>query len=181
MKTSYIAKPDAFQSRCLLILLSITALFTTTGCVPWYQAGDQNWSGSTHIWTSEEHRPATLSLFDSHTNEVLWTMDIPPGKCLATKFIADKGHDSVYRSDRLEYQIFDKGTKFGTLRSAVSVPNAEGRRWELTIRDGSEYADPDSPAEYRAGKLINNPDWWQESGGLMPDKEDNNNDGYGDM
>lgn len=114
-------------------------MFGNGGCVPWYQPGDQGFEGSVHIWPSQEHRPATVTLYDTRTGEAVWTIDVPPGKWLATRFRTGMGNDEVYRPDLLEYSLFDEGRAYGQLRSSISVPGDSSRRLELTIRDGVKY------------------------------------------
>jgi len=124
----------------LVMVVGLAMSSLLGGCgVPWYQPGDQLYPGSTHIWTSEEHRPSTVTLFDTRTGDAIWSMEIPPGQWLATKFVDGGGDDDVLRPDRLDYHLFAAGTRMGKLRSGMSVPNAESRRWELTVRDGIEY------------------------------------------
>ncbi|MBL1216872.1 MAG: hypothetical protein D8M59_05190 [Planctomycetes bacterium] len=135
--------------RLILVWLASTVLLVgTTGCVPWYQPGDQGFEKSVHIWTSQEHQPATVTLYDTRTGEAVWSIDVPPGKWLATRFRTGLGNDEVYRPDLLEYSLFDEGRSYGQLRSSISVPADTSRRVELTIRDGTEYASYDDPLSH---------------------------------
>lgn len=146
--------PLVAQHRTIRHICLLTAFAATlSGCIGAYKPGSKGFTGSAHTWTSTEFRPATVSLIDTRTGEVVWTMDIPPGKWLVTRFRKGGGHDEILHPDRLEYQIFNAGTKYGRLRSAISVPGPTVRRWELSVRPGLEYAQPDDPEAYRLEQL----------------------------
>lgn len=129
-----------------------------------YRPGSKGFKGAAHTYTSTTHRPATLSLIDTRTGEVVWTVDVPPGKQVVTKFVEGAGTDPVERPDRLDYAVMDLGDKHGRLRSVVSVPDAASRRWDLTYREGPEY-EAAGKSEYREYEQVKEPFWWTEEDG----------------
>ncbi|MCC6908478.1 MAG: hypothetical protein IT430_11090 [Phycisphaerales bacterium] len=148
------------------------AALVATGCG--YRPGGQGWTGSSETWPSTEFHPATLTLVDVRTGEELWTQDIPVGYQMVTRFVEGGGPDKVERPDRLEYQIFLVGTKYGKLRSTIAVPPATCRRWELSYRDAPEYREPG----VRNGLLGNMPPWWELPAKPLPDLDTDSGDMY---
>ncbi len=120
-----------------------------------YRSGGQGWKDSSETWKSTEFLPVTLTLIDVRSGEEVWTQDVPVGYQIVTRFITGGGTDRVERPDRLEYQTFQNGTHFGKLRSAIAVPPANSRRWEITYRQGPEYAEDG----LRTGFFGNMPPW----------------------
>lgn len=153
---------DVQVSPTAALTVAVALLPVLTGCG--YQSGSRGFKGSAHTYVSSEHLPATLTLVDTRTGEVVWTMDIPAGKQLVTRFSADAGTDPVDRPDRLEYAVMDAGDRYGRLRSVVSVPNAASRRWELTYRSGPEFATA-GKKEYSEFESQPTPWWWTEMDG----------------
>lgn len=140
-------------NRRRLLLAAAVSLAAGAGCG--YRPGGQGWKGSSETWRSTEFLPATLTLVDTRSGEEVWTQDIPVGYQMVTRFIDGGGPDRIERPDRLEYQIFQNGTRYGKLRSAVAVPPANCRRWELTYREAPEYAEDG----LRNGFFGNMPPW----------------------
>lgn len=149
-----------------LLGLAVAATLAVGGCG--YRSGGQGWKGSSETWRSTEFLPATLTLVDTRSGEELWTQDIPVGYQMVTTFISGGGTDKVERPDRLEYQILLNGTPFGRLRSAIAVPPANCRRWELSYRDTPEYAE----GGIRNGHLGISPPLWEPPSRPLPNLED---------
>ncbi len=162
------ASNDSTSARLSLTLaLALGSLaLPLSGCG--YRPGGQGWTGSSETWPSTEFLPATLTLVDIRSGEELWTQDIPVGYQMVTHFIEGGGTDKVERPDRLEYTLFLNGTKYGKLRSAIAVPPAQCRRWELSYRDAPEYAQPG----LRNGGLGNAPPWFELPAKPLPDLDD---------
>jgi hypothetical protein len=127
-------------------------------------------SFGTHTYESRETSPKTVRLIDIRTDEEIFVMDIPVGKQLTLDFRAGMGDDPVYTPDLMRYQLFDIGTRFGRLRSSMTVPSAQVRRLELEIRPGIEYVEPPPEEMLRVDELRDRPDWWTPRGGRMPDE-----------
>ena len=103
-----------------IVALGLGAALTLamTGC---YSPGGGafDFTGGSQTYYSTEARPTTFTLVDSRTNEILFAMEIPPGKQLTIDFDEGGGDDPVLRPDILKYQIFDIGTSHGKLRSSL--------------------------------------------------------------
>ncbi len=141
-----------------------------TGChLP--GGGAFDFTGGSQTYFSTEARPTTVTLVDSRNNEVLFAMDIPPGKQLTIDFDRGGGDDPVLRPDILRYQIFDMGTEIGKLRSSLTVPPANVRRIDVTFRSGVETRPAPINWELRADQTANQPDWWTAKGGPIPDND----------
>lgn len=146
---------SATAPRTLGLVMASAVLASTLSCG--YRSGGQGWKGSSETFQSTEFLPATLTLTDTRTGEEVWTQDIPVGYQVVTRFISDGGTDLINRPDRLEYQVFERGTQRGRLRSAIAVPPAGARRWELSYREGPEFAEDG----IRTGHLGNTPPWFE--------------------
>ena len=156
--------------RWLVDRLAALAVLTATvvllgGCG--YRPGGKGFKGSAETWPSTEFKPATLTLVDTRSGEELWTMDIPVGYHLVTKFVKDGGTDQFERPDRLEYEVLQLGTKYGVRHSAIAVPAANCRRWDVSYRPAPEYAEPGP----RNGFFGNSPPWWDPKAGPLPDPD----------
>ena len=120
------------------VLLGLLVAAQPAGCSA--TGGNTGYKGSAHGWPSTVQRPATVTLVDSRTGEEIWTMDVPVGKVLMTKFRTGKGDDPVHRPDLLDYEVVDYGeTVPSRYTSSISVPDADSRTWDLSIRPAPEY------------------------------------------
>ena len=126
------------------------------------------WSGGSHTYWSTETQPKTVRLVDLRTDEVLFNIDIPPGKQLVIDFLSGEGDDPVYTPDLMRYEVMDLGNEFGKLRSAMSIPAAPSRRLEMSIRQGPEYVTAAPDRVLRTDELGDRPDWWTPRGGQLP-------------
>lgn len=165
----------ASLTRFTFLSLGVAALLVA-GASCGYRSGGQGWKGSSETFKSTEFLPATLTLVDTRTGEEIWTQDIPVGYQIVTRFIkGGGGTDRVNRPDRLEYQVFEIGSKYGKLRSAVAVPSAGVRRWEIAYREAPEFAEDG----IRTGHLGNTPPWFELPPRPWPDHL--NNPDYNDI
>jgi len=152
------------------LCLGAALTLAMTGC---YSPGGGllDFSGGSQTYYSTEARPTTVTLVDSRTNDILFAVDIPPGKQLTIDFDKGGGDDPVLRPDILKYQIFDIGTKNGKLRSSLTVPPAPVRRLDVTFRSGVETRPVPIDWELRADQSANQPDWWTAAGGPLPSED----------
>ena len=155
-----------------IVALGLGAALTLamTGC---YSPGGGafDFTGGSQTYYSTEARPTTFTLVDSRTNEILFAMEIPPGKQLTIDFDEGGGDDPVLRPDILNYQIFDIGTKIGKLRSSLTVPPSTVRRIDVTFRSGVETRPAPINWELRADQTANQPSWWTAAGGPIPNDD----------
>lgn len=143
------------------------AVLALTGCLD-PKGGFMPYTGSPDVFYSWEHTPCTVTLIDTRTEEVLFAMDIPPGKQLALRFLADEGDDPVYTPDVMLYEVMDRGTKFGRLRNSITVPSSDVRRLDVDYRDGPELRPKPADMDYATESTDDNPDWWSSRGGKLP-------------
>ena len=126
------------------------------------------YSGGSHTFYSTEMQPKSVQLLDLRTNEVVFSMDIPPGKQLSLDFAEGEGDDPVYSPDMMRYEVFDIGTTTGKLRSSMNVPSGSSRRLEMFVRSGPEYVPASSDRALRTDELEDRPEWWTPAGGELP-------------
>ncbi|HWB19674.1 MAG TPA: hypothetical protein VG711_05185 [Phycisphaerales bacterium] len=131
-------------------------------------------SGGPVTYYSTEEYPKTITLVDTRTNEVLFTMDVPVGKQLSIDFDAGQGDDPVNTPDLMRYSVWDIGTMYGRLGNSLSVPNASCRRVDMSIRPGVEYAQKSKEAQLRTDQESDRPDWWTSKGGPLPEQKTTN-------
>ncbi|MHC5002824.1 MAG: hypothetical protein ACYTJ0_06840 [Planctomycetota bacterium] len=155
------------------VLTYLTAVIATTAIVGCYKPGGalMPYTGQAITYYSTEVRQATIELIDLRTDDVVFRMDVPPGKQLSIKFLAGDGDDPSLRPDLMQYDVWDIGTTTGRLRNALTVPGAAARRIDVHYRHGREFAEAPPPRELRTDEVAEQPDWWTPEGGPMP-KED---------
>jgi hypothetical protein len=129
------------------------------------------YSGGSHTYFSTETQPKSVRLIDIRTDEVIFSMDIPPGKQLTLDFVEGGGDDPVYSPDTMRYEVFDLGTTTGKLRSAMNVPASWSRKLEVYLRQGIEYIPASSDRALRTDELADRPEWWTPAGGALPEDE----------
>ena len=127
------------------------------------------YTGGSHTYYSTETLPKTVRLVDVRTDEVVFSVDVPPGKQLTLDFVEGAGDDPVYSPDLLRYQIFDIGTTIGKLHNSLTIPAASSRRLDMFVRQGPEYVIAAPDRELRTDEIQDRPDWWTPSGGELPD------------
>ena len=154
--------------RSLALATVLGAFVSISGC---YTPGGgiiPNSYGS-QTYFSKETRPATVELVDTRNQEVVFRMEIPPGKQLVVDFVAGGGDDPVYTPDLMRYQVMDIGTQTGRLRSSMTVPSQWSRRVDIYYREGAEYKPQPQDNALRTDQLEDRPSWWTPEGGEMPE------------
>lgn len=155
------------SAAALTILAGLTLL---PGCLT-PKGGMMPYTGAPDVFFSWEHEPCTVTLIDTRTDEVIFAMDIPPGKQLAVKFLDGEGDDPVYTPDVMLYEVMERGEKFGKLRNSLTVPSADVRRIDVDYRSGSELRPRPADSEYATGVEGENPDYWSSRGGQVPEEK----------
>ena len=133
------------------------------------QGAIMSYTGEPIVYYSYETRPVSIEIVDLRNDEVVFQMDVPPGKQLVLDFRPDKGDDPVYTPDLMRYQVWDIGKTTGRLRNAMTVPSATSRRIDVEYRAGAEYKGETEPRRLRADEMIDRPDWWTPEGGELPE------------
>ena len=129
------------------------------------------YTGGSTTYQSTEIRPASVTLVDTRTDEVVFSMDVPAGKELTVQFFDGEGDDSVYTPDLMRYYVFDLGTRTGKLQNAMSVPPAMARRLDVNYRSWPEYRQPSPEEQYRVDQVNERPAWWTSKGGPYPERD----------
>ncbi len=124
-------------------LCAATAAIALSGCGG---LGGGNYSGAPHTWASEAHSPKVLTLQDTRTGEDVWTVEIPVGSWLTTRFLEGGGADPELYPDRLAWRLREAGKSQGGTEHVASVPPADSRKWVLTLRES-----PEIPEDLRSG------------------------------
>jgi len=157
--------------RCAAAL-DVAATITTAGLLSGChrpQGGVLSYTGEPHTYYSYEHQPTTVTLLDTRTDEVVFAMDIPPGKQLSIQFIEGDGDDPVYTPDLMVYEVMDRGTTFGKLRNSVTVPSADVRRVDVDYRTGWEPRPETGDEQLTVQQEEDRPEWWTREGGPVPE------------
>jgi hypothetical protein len=158
------------RKRIIGVTLGLSAA-SLAGCHDPGGAFLLNSTGASQTYYSTEVAPRTVRLIDTRTDEVLFEMEVPPGKQLTIDFEADEGDDPVLTPDLMRWQVFDLGTSYGKLRNAMTVPNSSCRRLDWEIRSGVEYQDMPPEYQLRSDQAANRPAWWTSRGGPLPERD----------
>ena len=126
-------------------------------------------SGGSQTYSSTEMMQKTVTMIDQRTNEVFFSIEIPPGKQLSIDFDKGEGDDPVNTPDLMYYEIMDAGTSCGKLHNSMTVPNATCRLIKVDLRRGVEYAPGKPDRELRTDETADRPAWWTPEGGPMPE------------
>lgn len=92
-----------------------------------------------YTYISRPHEPKTISLVDTRTDEVIWTVDIPVGSQLSMRFIPNHDKDNAFTPDLLRWEIWDERRFAGRMTNSMPVPSHDSRRLDLTIREQPEF------------------------------------------
>lgn len=147
--------------------IGFAALVALSGCHS-PGGGIMPYTGGSNTYFSTETRPVNITLIDLRTGEEVFAMEVPVGKQLTFDFVKDDGDDPVMTPDLMRYQVWDIGTKTGTMRNSISVPNSASRRIDVSYRIGPEYQEQPAARRLRTDELQDRPDWWSPRGGEMP-------------
>ena len=154
--------------RMTLLATGLSGAFILTGCHG-PSGGLFPHTGASQTYVSTEMQPKNVQVVDNRSGEVLFEMEIPVGKQLTIDFVKDRGDDPVYTPDLLRWQLFDIGTRIGSLRSSMSIPAGTSRRIEVSMRPAPEYLAADPNDDLRVDEPDERPDWWSPRGGDRPD------------
>jgi hypothetical protein len=156
--------------RLAMLALGLASVAALPAC---YSPGGaiMPYTGGAYTYYSYEMKPKTVRVVDLRTNEVVFSMDIPPGKQLTMDFVTGKGDDPIYTPDLMRYEVFDMGTKIGKLHNVMTVPSAANRRIDVTLREGPEYITAPPERTLRTDEMEDRPDWWTPAGGELPEDQ----------
>ena len=156
------------STRATILALGLAASALLAGCYR-PQGAWMPSTGAAATYFSYEMAPKSIRIVDLRSEEVVFAMDIPPGKQLTFDFVEGEGDDPVYTPDLMRYEVFDQGTQTGKLTNAMSVPRGSDRRIDVLMRQGPEYMSAAPDRTLRTDELADRPEWWTPQGGELPD------------
>lgn len=156
------------SAAAFAIAATVTAGFTLGGCYS-PKGGMMPYTGAAETYYSYAHRPATITLVDTRTDEVVFAIDVPAGKQLTIDFVEGDGDDPVYTPDLMLYEVMDRGTKYGKLRNSVTVPSSDVRRIDVSYREGPELPPGPGDEQLTVQQEEDRPEWWTPQGGSIPE------------
>ncbi len=126
--------PTLARASALCLTL---ALIPISGC--FYAEGGTLTSLDQYTYVSRSYAPKTMTLRNTSTGEVLWSVDIPVGQQLTVKFVKGRNKkNDPSMPDVLEWRIMAAGKRFGRLSNKMPIPMASSRLMEMTIRPTPE-------------------------------------------
>jgi len=150
------------SALCFTAIATLSACHGPGGAFIPYQ-------GQSITYESTEIMPKTVQIRDLRSDEIVFTMEVPAGKQLTFQFSEGDGDDPVYTPDLMRYEVFDIGTRTGSLSSAMSVPPYWARRIDVYFRQGPEYTAASPEQALRTDQAADRPDWWTSRGGDRPE------------
>ncbi len=151
-----------FRCAASLTLTAVAVLALSACHSP--KGGIMPYTGGTDVFYSGEYLPATITLMDTRTDEVIFAIDVPTGQQIVLQFLDGEGDDPVYAPDLMMYELMERGTSFGKLRNAITVPSADVRRIDVNYRPGPENRPEQEDMQY-ATEDSEAPEWWSNEGG----------------
>ncbi|MBX3385982.1 MAG: hypothetical protein KF768_05375 [Phycisphaeraceae bacterium] len=124
--------------------LSFTFL---SGC---YAEGGRGASEDLFTYISHEFQPWTVTLVDTRTREVIWSIDIPVGQQLVVGFSKGEGTDDTFTPDRMRWALMPAGSDTGSLPNELPVPPRQARRLDPYLRAVPELPPDMAPGRGRA-------------------------------
>lgn len=103
-----------------------------------YLEGGSGLVDDTHTYVSTSEAPKTVTLKDTATHEVLWTVEVPVGRKLVVRFYPDQFKDNIAAPDMMRWDLIDREKETGGLANMAAVPKSRLLEW--TLREGGERA-----------------------------------------
>ena len=86
--------------------------------------------------------PKTISIYDVRTGEAFFVQEVPVGKQLNFRFLAEGGDDPLYSPGRLQWVLTEAGNNASQLVNQLTCPPEESCRIEVSVR-APEYPSVD--------------------------------------
>lgn len=106
-------------------------------------------SSDRHIFTSTEWSPKTITLFDTRTDEAVWSVDVPVTYKLVVAFEEGAGPNE-YNPDIITWEVFQAELRRVALSNRQACPPEGSRILKMELRDTPEFPgtvqDPPAPA-----------------------------------
>lgn len=139
----------------MLALLMVGGCFNPNGGVTGYFA-----------YISTPMAPKTVAIYDMRTGEPFFVQEVPVGKQLNFRFLADGGDDPLYSPSRLQWGIGKAGDNAGQLDNQLTCPPEEACRIQVELRKPEQPVAPDSE-RYRVD-AEDRPNHLTPDGGQLP-------------
>ncbi|MFU8829200.1 MAG: hypothetical protein ACNA8P_07165 [Phycisphaerales bacterium] len=94
-------------------------------------------SGAGERYESTSYSPKTISLIDTRTGEVAWSVDVPVGQAVQLTFSEGTGPNE-FRPDEIRWEIAPIDRRIITPMNRQPCPPAYARRLDLTLRPTPE-------------------------------------------
>jgi hypothetical protein len=111
----------------------------------WYPGGPLA-SRDKFTFESTAWYPQTISVVDTRTDQVIFTTDVPVDQQLVMQFFEGEGDANRVTPDRMAYDTWPKGQRFGTPKRSFNVPPADARRIDVLQRPVPELPPDMKPA-----------------------------------
>lgn len=143
----------------LMSILGGTLLLS--GCMAFQPEGPY-WSADRYCYESHSWQPWTVTIIDTRTGQAVFSMDVPVGKELVFEFFEEDGDKvgddfpSPIYPDKMTWDIWPKGQRYGDPRYSMSVPAAPHRRIDSKLRKVPELP-PEMTGETGAADATSKP------------------------
>ena len=128
------------RTTCSQILgtVLLAGLALQVGCT--FNEGGSGIALDEYTYVSRPHTPKTVSVVDTRTEQVIFTMDVPVGQQLVMDFDDPDSREGEYLSGEMRWALMPAGYTNAQLRNRVNVPPPESRRIDMELREGPELA-----------------------------------------
>lgn len=157
-------------ARTPLALAALLTAATLTACHSPSGGMFPTRDGSTTYY-STQLQPASVTMVDMRTDEVIWSLDVPPDQQLTFQFFEGEGDDPVYTPALMRWAIFPLGKQTGKLLNTMSVPSSDTRKVVVEYREGVEYPEAPDDDVYRIDQTAALPDWHDSAAGPLPSRD----------
>ncbi|GAB4385223.1 MAG: hypothetical protein Kow0022_10310 [Phycisphaerales bacterium] len=125
------------KSKAILSAALLSALLA--GCA-YRPGGGPMVSEDRFTYVSTPYEPKTLTLVDTRTGEVIWTMEVPVGQRVTLQFYKGKSKGYADYPDVMRWEVQKADASWdAVLRSQIAVPDRWSRRLDMTLRDVPEF------------------------------------------
>lgn len=114
---------------------TVLAVLAASGCQR-YLEGGSGMADDTHTYVSTSELPKTVTLKDTTSHEVLWTVEVPVGRKLVVRFYPDRFKDNQAAPDMMRWDLIDPDRETGELVNVAAVPKSRILEW--TLREPGE-------------------------------------------
>jgi hypothetical protein len=124
------------------VALGVVVALGLSGCNRFIEGG-AGVSYDTHTYVSTSEQPKTVSLIDTRTDEVMWTVEVPVGRKLVVRFVSNYYPQNRSFPDQMRWDLIDPDAVYGGLANEMPVPTS--RRLQMELRTPGEFAPNDRP------------------------------------